>query len=435
MRIFLLATLLYATSAFGQTCTTTISVGTNLSTTITNAAAGATICLNSGNWGSQSAPNVTKSPVVTIRSTTGIGARMTLNVGQGNGLTYDSLELNSFTISGSNTRNITISNSQVNDCSEITTTNMNNNNILIDGIEMVNTPSVCALNGGEGRLSIRWPNGPGSVAAGVTVKNSLFENLSPYTTGESDGIQIGSYGIVVGPGNIFRGLHQGGFGAHVDGVQGYGQSHITITGNFFDDNSVHIGFYDGSNTEVVTNNVFYRGAGGQHIQFGGGPVEFTHNTFFEMNSFSFSSKDEDTPPGTHDWTIRDNILVDTQIAFLGFSQSCTNCTLTHNMLDSQSSIAGGHTNPVNGSPTFVGGSTPTTWAGFQLTSTSIGYQAATTPAGTDMGTLVYGVDSGDGRPAAPTNLRIVMAWAKKMWGDNPPWWFANFLKRNATAVQ
>ncbi|MGZ3775975.1 MAG: hypothetical protein ACXVCY_19365, partial [Pseudobdellovibrionaceae bacterium] len=65
-------------------------------------------------------------------------------------------------------------------------------------------------------------------------------------------------------------------------------------------------------------------------------------------------------------------------------------------------------NNLIGMPTFVGGSTPQTFAGFQLSAGSIGVMAATD--GKDMGTNYYGSGSLSSPKVAliaPANLRIL----------------------------
>ncbi|MGZ3796390.1 MAG: hypothetical protein ACXVB1_08500, partial [Pseudobdellovibrionaceae bacterium] len=66
-------------------------------------------------------------------------------------------------------------------------------------------------------------------------------------------------------------------------------------------------------------------------------------------------------------------------------------------------------NLIVGVPTFVGGSSPTTWAGFQLTSGSLGYRNGSD--GNDRGINYYGPgvipSSGTSPLAAPMNLRVI----------------------------
>jgi hypothetical protein len=387
------------TPAFAQSCTQTISPGTSVATAIANAAAGSTICLNTGSYGSVNVSNVAKSPRVTVRSATGKGASFSLSVtGSSRGLTFDSVTLTSMTLgsNGSNTyRDITVQNSDFRGVGRIYTVNLVNANILLDNNTHINICSEACGAGVDGRLHIYWPGGPGNQPCGVTVRNSLFENLPPYNVGESDGINIGAYGVVVGPGNIFRGLKQGNFQNHVDSVQMYGASHTTIIGNYFYNNDVMIMAPDGGNTETITNNVFVGGGYGPAIQMGShnGSI-FTHNTVI---NFNVHLDNKSGNPASSNALVRDNIFRGGTIGSL----NCTNCTITHNMFSS----GGRGTDMITGSPTFIGGTNPSTWEGFQLAATSLGYKLAIDPIGSDMGSNYYGDTASDGAPPnTPTGL-------------------------------
>jgi hypothetical protein len=381
--------------SLAQTCTQTLSPGANLSTAITSAAAGSTICLNSGSYGSVSLSNVTKSPRVTVRSVTGQGATFSLSTTNGaNGFTFDSVTLSFWSLSGSSTRNITVQNTRFTGRAQLSLCGVENANILIDRSSFVDINATS--DAGEGRLHIAQPACLGSQSVGVTVTNSLFQNTGS-TGGESDGIQVGAYGVVIGPGNTFKRIRQDNYTRHVDAIQLYGQRRTLITGNFFDNNSAHIGAYDGGNSETVTNNVFVCGSSCIVSLRGHSNDVFTHNTVIDSD-FRIEGK-SGTPSNM---TIRDN-LFDGQ-SVVG-SLSCTNCTITHNQFAAGSGFG---TNNILGAPTFVGGSTPTSWAGYQLASGSIGENDATD--GTDMGTVYYGPGTSApttaAPPAAPTNVRV-----------------------------
>jgi hypothetical protein len=316
--------------------------------------------------------------------------------GGANGVVFDGITFNGGRISGSTTKNVTIQNSAFGTTQlDIDTTNFNNNNILVDRT----TFGAHNANGCEGRLCIHWGNGPGSAPAGVVVTNNIFG-----PGGCSDGIQIGSYGVVVGPGNVFTGLVQGGCAAHVDAIQGYGQSHTVVTGNHFIDNTVDLGFYDGGNTEVFTHNVLqHSSSNGQAVQLGTirNPV-IQHNTIWNA-TINVNGKPENGP--STNLLLQDNIFIGSSRVNLtqnGTPGACTNCVVTHNLFATSGNASG--TNNIIGSPTFAGGSSPSSIAGYQLTATSVGKGAATD--GTDMGIYLGGDVA---RLPAPTNLRILGA--------------------------
>lgn len=378
-------------------CSQTLSPGAAVASTIASAAAGSTICLNPGSYGSVTLGSFTKSPPVIVQSVTALGASMGLRAQNGaNGVTFDGIDFSSGggTISGSSTKNITIKNSAFGaNQLVILTTNFNNNNILIDH----NTFGAYFASGYEGRLHITWGAGaPGSTPSGVTVSNNTFG-----PGGCSDGIQIGARNVMVGPGNIFTGIVQGSCAAHVDAIQGYGQGYTTVTGNYFVNNSVDLGFYDGGTSEVFTNNVIENASSnGVSVQCGtiSDPL-FEHNTL-KNSTANFNGKPENGP--STNLVLRNNIFLGSSRVNLtqNGTPACTNCTVTTNLFQT-STIASGSNNLI-GLPTFVGGTSPNTWAAYQLASGSLGKNAGSD--GKDMGIMGTGTISPP--PPAPTNLQV-----------------------------
>ena len=115
--------------------------------------------------------------------------------------------------------------------------------------------ATCSITSGreiEGRFNVRGFSN--SSPFGLTISNSHFGS-----GGCSDGIQFvgSSYGAVVGPGNEFEGIMQGGCDpAHVDPIRVYGCDHVVITGNWIHDNDTAIMSGDNScNAVTVSNNV------------------------------------------------------------------------------------------------------------------------------------------------------------------------------------
>ena len=83
---------------------------------------------------------------------------------------------------------------------------------------------------------------------GVTVQNSLFNG-----GGNSDGIQVGGYGVRILH-NEFTGIHQID-DTHTDAIQLYGQSHTVVRGNYIHNAASGIMAPDGTNHEIIENNV------------------------------------------------------------------------------------------------------------------------------------------------------------------------------------
>ena len=134
----------------------------------------------------------------------------------------------------------------------------------------------------EGRFNVRGFSN--SSPFGLTISHSHFGS-----GGCSDGIQFvgSSYGAVVGPGNEFEGIIQGGCDpAHVDPIQVYDCDHVVITGNWIHDNDTAIMSGDNSCDAVtVTNNVIKSLGASQAIYCGACEnwvVE--HNVVYGTNS-------------------------------------------------------------------------------------------------------------------------------------------------------
>ncbi|EGW20758.1 hypothetical protein [Methylobacter tundripaludum] len=395
-KIILFSILLGSSQVSWAACTQTLSPGANVATAISGAAAGSTICLNSGSYGGVSLSNIVKTSDVIVQSVSGQGASVSsLSISNGsNHLKFQNLTIAGMDISDSTTKNITVAGSKFTGQASIGTSGMVNANILIDN-NTFDGISVCA-NCAEGRLQVSsYPMG--SQPVGVTITNNHFGG-----GGESDGIQVGTYGVVIGPGNVFEGIQQGNYGRHVDALQLYGQSHTTITGNIFTNDSTFIMAPDGGDTEVITNNVFWASSGGANsVQLG------SHkNGTFKHNTVRGTAVDIDAKtgsPASTNASVQDNIMINAN-----FSLNCTSCTIMHNLFDSSGSANG--TNNLIGTPTFIGGTSPTTPAGYQLTSSSLGYGAASD--GTNVGINSIGTGGTTTTPpsvailSAPTNLRV-----------------------------
>jgi hypothetical protein len=375
-------------------CDQTLSSGANVASAISSAAAGTTICLNSGTYGSTRLSNISKSNDVTIQSTSGKTATISLSLSGSNHLKFQNLTISDMDMNSGGNQNISILNNTFKGQLRVVGSGKNASpaNILIDGNTFDNI-TVCS-SCSEGRLQLYN-------AGGVTVSNNHFGG-----PGESDGIQWGGYGGTVGPGNVFEGIVQGSYGRHVDAIQLYGQvDNHTITGNYFANNTIYVGAYDGGANLKITNNVFGSSpTNEQKLQLGAiQGLTFTHNTV--KGNYVVAQGAKNGMPRNINATYRDNIFVGTKIQDSGDQAGCASgCVYDHNLFSS-SSLARGSNNLI-GMPTFVGGSNPNTWAGYPLTSSSLGYKAGTD--GKDMGATSFG--AGTTPPpvslAPPANLRV-----------------------------
>lgn len=232
--------------------------------------------------------------------------------------------------------------------------------ILIDSntFDNINFCEECS----EGRLNVLWGNGPGTTDSGVTVSRNHFGG-----GGCSDGVQVGAYGVLVAD-NVFENIHQGSCPGHIDAIQLYGQSHTVVTGNLFTDFDTAIMSPDGGTTESITDNVFDSTSGSTNaIQLGSvANSTFAHNTV-RGTAVNMDRKVE-VVTNSSTGVLRDNVMVG---AWFNVDPStCTSCTVSYNLFDTAVNASGSTT--AVGTPTFTGGASPTTFAGYALTAGSPG---------------------------------------------------------------
>jgi hypothetical protein len=190
--------------------------------------------------------------------------------------------------------------------------------------------------------------------------------------------------VQIGPGNEFTGIQQGGCDpVHADPIQLYGAVGTVVEGNWFHDNGDGTGGFDsfaGDSPATVTDNVFVCtciypwsvaawGARGWVIQ---------HNTFAGAGWLRFQVTDSGTVPSGN--VARDNVFAG------GGGISADSSGYGSNDHNLNSGVSG--TGNTVGTPVFVGGSNPTTYAGYALASGSPGKGAASD--GGDMGIRVNG---------------------------------------------
>lgn len=377
-------------------CTQTLNPGANVASAVSSAAAGSTICLNAGSYGSHAFVNIAKSSPVTIQSTSGQTASIRPDVYSSSNLVFANLTMPGLEIREAS-RNVRVQGTKFTGQAILRVTSTDSNVVIdsstFDGI------SVCT-NCYEGRLQIVQGHG-------VKITNSHFGG-----GGESDGIQLSANGATIGPGNVFEGIIQGSYGRHIDAIQGYGQSNTTIVGNYFTNNTIYVGMYDGGRNETITGNVFGPSATNeQKLQLGSiQGLTFTHNT--AKGRFVVAQGAKSGMARNSNAVYRNNIFDGTSIADTGDQPGCsTGCVYERNLFTSSSSARG--SNNLIGTPTYAGGAT--SWPGYKLSTSSLGYKAATD--GADVGITYYGPGTSGGtteptQPApvvlsAPTSLRVV----------------------------
>lgn len=380
-----IATATVAQATVNTGCTTTISSG--LQSAIQNAAAGSTICLDAGNYGSVTV-TASKSSMVTITAVPGVSPSQ-VTLGFTDVTTSSNLTFEDLTIDGGNTGNSSTPATHIHWLEDtftsgfcVQTPTSANIDVLVESSTFINISSGGCSN--EGRLEVNADNKEVSGVNGVVIAHNLFQTGSP--SGCTDGVNItgGASGTVIGPGDEFVGLKQGSCSAHVDSIQFYGASDTTVTGDYFHGNSDGIMSPDGNGSPMtVTNTVFDTdGEYPDQIVIGGGGHDIiSHDTFGHGARLRIGHVNVGATASNE--TITDNVL--TGGLELSEGQSSSGWTMEYNLVEGE--VLGTHS--IKGKPVYVGGgSEPSTWAGWALTSTSPGHLAA--GGGSDMGTNYFG---------------------------------------------
>jgi chitodextrinase len=187
----------------------------NLATQVNAAAAGQTVCLASGNYGTWTGTN----KAITIAAASGASPQMRVNFGSG----AANFTLNGMTGMGGNissANNVTIQNSTFTDSLDL---EGDNNNVVLDH----NTHNWGAVyNGGiNGKLFFANSNSGTVGSPSITIKNSEIRN------GDLDGIHIGGGSGYLILNNTFDNLCDVGTN-HTDNIQFQGGSGTRIAGNY-----------------------------------------------------------------------------------------------------------------------------------------------------------------------------------------------------------
>ena len=370
-----------ASQASMAACDQTLSVGANVASATASAPGGSTICLNGGNYGSVNFTNINRSAGVTLRSTSGIGATINANVANSRFITFQNLTIAGSQISACS-RDIQIRDSTFTNGLLVTMRNAActaNLNLLVDGNTFGNLGPATY----EGRLSVADDDGV-QPSMGLTISNNKF---GPGC--QSDGIQLvgGATGVMIGPGNIFDGINQSG-SVHCDMIQFYASgANNTINGNWFRNGSTVLTHHSATNANThFTNNIL---SNVSQIQVNGSVgFVFEHNTIYNVSDvFQLNSEAGGSVVS------RSNVIIGRGPSTTGGSTS-----VSYHLCQLAGSCSGA--NQMIGAPTFVGGSLPTTWAGWALAAGSMGKNAG--HDGRDRGTTYFG--AAGVAPEAPVNL-------------------------------
>ena len=389
-------------------CTTTLNPGANIASAVSSAANGATICLNNGIYGSINLANISKNNYVTVKSVNSKGASIGYtNIGNSDYIRIEDVVIKGLLINACSSH-IRIVNNKFTSGLAVRNDGCSPNSnldILIDSNTFDNlSPSLF-----EGRISLGWGGNP----SGITLTNNIISGSGP-AGNCSDGIFLGANvsGVQIGPGNVFRNLIQGSCAAHVDAIQDYGAgSGNVIKGNYFVNNTVDIGIYDGGRGYTVVDNVFDTPNSTNHqaIQMGGiQGMLMEHNTFLDT-TLGIGTKSANRQHSG--WVVQNNIFDNSDFTASGDQPGCgSDCTMRYNLKSRGGSTNPTGTNNVTGNAIYVGSGSVDKWPDWRLAIGSPGKNSASD--GKDMGTTYYGSGTTSNptqptTPSAPENLRVV----------------------------
>lgn len=388
--------------AQAQSCTQTLNPGANVASAISSAANGSTVCLNSGDYGNVKITNIQRSGFVTVKSTSGTGARMSISEIFGSSyIKFDSLTFNSVAVRECST-DIHLLNSTWTSGGGGLAYNYTTSCPQSDMRLVVDNGTFDGVGRAflEGRLSVRG-------VRGLTIKNSTFSGQPSSSSAASDGIFLagGTSNVTIGPGNVFRDILQTQCGSvHCDAIQMYGNGSGTkIIGNYFVNNSVHVGNYDGGSPNMtISDNVFDRGPSGQHLQIGGVKgMLMEHNTFRGV-VLGIGTKSANSQHSG--WVVQNNVFEGASFSASGDQPGCgSDCVMRYNLKSNGGSTNPTGTNSLVGSATYSGTGSLSNWSGWKLAAGSLGKNAGND--GKDMG-VVLGSSPNTSTLSPPSGLTV-----------------------------
>ena len=246
-----------------------------------------------------------------------------------------------------------------------------NLNILI-----TNNKFVGFANAGEADR-LRFVQDPGTLSCATLGPSGIVASFNLLANGQADGTKVdGTTCAAQIQHNIYSNIYEGNCGAiHCDPIQDDGGDKGTgtvINGNYFtgtpDTSGAILQDSNGAGPDIITNNVFDDG-GCQEGTYNGNSVE-SHNTY---NCTLGTSVNFWTPSTNVQMT--NNVFTSVSGVTWGPDNSCCSWKAGSPDYNLHTSGAYGSTattgaHDVIGTPTFQGGSAPSTWAGWQLTGSS-----------------------------------------------------------------
>lgn len=379
-------------AGLAQAATCDLNASTsNLSAQIAAAQPGQTVCLASGSYGTVTGAAKPGPAPVTIAPAPGAGVDMTVAFNGASNIVVTGVTLDNATLQGS-THDVTLSYSTVASSGQIAiyTDQMTaTSHIVIDHDTLVNQSCGTGL---QGRIDVQDVGPNNSNPVGLTISNNYLSG------GTADGVRLDAgSGIQVLNNTFTQFLDQDP--CHTDAIQIYGSaSHIIMKGNFFYDQQntagCSLGMWDGGDHNLFEDNVVAgnpnNGCYGAVDLLDDNSSTVIHNVFAYGGCLPHNPCGEVTLGGKSGQgagsgtLIRDNIMTDIANGDGGLNAKFSE---DHNLCRNGCGGTVGDTGPgtgdLKGSPQFVGGSTPSTFAGFALAPGSPGIGAASD--GTNIG--------------------------------------------------
>jgi hypothetical protein len=322
-----------------------------LSAQLAASTAGQTLCLSSGDYGVWRGTGRS----VVVRAADGASVSMGFEFGAGDrGFTLEGVSIRGGRVTAG-AGPFTVRDSAFSD--GLFVDGVANSGILVDHVSFVGINSCSGCDPAMVHLAY-----DSTTPSGVTIANSLFAD------GNADGIQTGVGVNIIG--NEFRNLYEGSCSScHTDPIQLIDAPGAVVRGNWVHDTADGIVAYDGLRNATIEDNVveLVHGRWGIELYSDQGSV-VRHNTLVYGTGCEYAPcgwimldrKDQD--PAGSGTVIEDNIAT-----AITSDDGSTAAEQDHNLVRRQ--VGSGDS---LGTPTFVGGADPTTWAGFQLAPGSAG---------------------------------------------------------------
>ena len=406
MKYWLLLLTLLCGSAYGQSCTTTLSAGNSISTAIGGSSAGDTICLGDGNYSGFTLNAVTRSPRVTVQAVNAGEATITGTLtfsGGTYGFTFDGVNLSGVDFTGANTREITLKNADASAGTiQIDGVTHSTPNILFENLTHYDQDNTGFCHGGTinciGTAAYHFSfDGRSTVVA--TIRGAIIER------GCADGVQSGVPFILE-----YSQIKNKAVGScindpHTDATQFYGGPFegTIIRKNYYYSNVQVIAAYDGVDGVLIEDNVLDPGPSGERREcqielYSDDTSTVRRNTVLARTStYGHICLDAKVADDDGFGTIIENNIANS----ISTGGGSTYATKNNNLL-----LSGASGTDISGSPTYIGGTYPSTWAGFELDGASLGVGDATDDG--NIGARYFGDEIV--RPNPPTDIVVTHNW-------------------------